>query len=268
MNLNEIYQGDCALLMQELLPNIVDLTVTSPPYGDLRSYTGYSLDFEDLAASLYRVTKTGGVVVWVVGDETNDGSESGDSFRQVLNFVDLGFNLHDTMIYDKDCFRFPFSNRYHQVFEYMFVLSKGKPKTFNPIRDRLVLHSHDNRKQHIKRKVDGSFTYRKSFLDAKHSKRYNIWRYSPGAGKSTLDAFAFEHPAIFPEALAADHIRSWSNPGDLVLDPMCGSGTTCKMAKILGRRFLGFDISAEYVALAQRRIAGVPLSLPFENLTT
>lgn len=148
MKLNEIYQeayyttekgmllnGDCVEFMKKIEDDSIDLTVTSPPYDDLRKYNGYNFDFENVAKELYRISKQGGVVVWIVGDKTEKGSESGTSFREALYFKELGFNLHDTMIYQSD--KPPMNhNRYEQKFEYMFVFSKGKPKTFNPIKEK------------------------------------------------------------------------------------------------------------------------------------
>lgn len=257
-----LYCGDCAQVMaQHIADNSIDLTVTSPPYDNLRTYNGYTFDFEAIAAQLWRVTKPGGVVVWVVGDATINGSETGTSFRQALHFMALGFNLHDTMIYEKNGASYPNQERYYQVFEYMFVLSKGAPKTYNPIKDR------ENRwfgqkwsKGRTRRNKDGSLT-RQDWYDkdagSKFGVRYNIWRIFVGAGYSHTDDLAMSHPGTFPEALARDHILSWSNPGDVVLDPMCGSGTTLKMALLNGRRAIGIDVSAEYVELARQRIAKV-----------
>lgn len=233
----------------------IDLTVTSPPYDDLRDYEGYTFDFETIAKELYRITKPGGVVVWVVGDATINGSETGTSFRQALYFKDVcGFRLHDTMIYKKKAGRFPDTNRYYQVFEYMFVFSKGRPKTVNLIRDRRNL-CFGNTIGGNDRKKDGTFKKRKKGKTVpKSGVRFNVWEYSTGGGISAQDEIAFQHPAVFPEQLAADHIISWSNPGDIVLDPMCGSGTTCKMALKLGRRFIGIDIAEEYCEIARKRV--------------
>lgn len=260
--LNNIYCGDSEEMLKQLHDECIDLTVTSPPYGSIRDYNGFVFDFEPIANELYRITKQNGVVVWVVGDETKDWGESGESFKQALYFKSLGFRM-ETMIYDKNGFQFPHHNRYHQVFEYMFVFSKnGPPKTFNPIMDRDVIYNH--RKETItKREKDGNFSARKGWTGDKLSKRYNIWRYSPGWGKTTNDKMAYAHPAMFPEVLAQDHIISWSNVNDIVLDPFMGSGTTAKMCKILQRNYIGFDISQEYVDLAKKRIEMInePLGL-------
>lgn len=237
------------------LPNeCIDLTVTSPPYDDRREYNGYCFDFENLARELYRVTKQGGVVVWVVGDATINGNETGTSFRQALYFKEIGFNLFDTMIYEKPP-RGAVGNNltYWQTFEYMFVLSKGKPKTINLIRDRKNLDSREG-DNGTKRLVDGTLQNVSRGGYKEYGRRTNIWRYNNGKGHSTKDDIAFKHPAIFPEKLAGDHIESWSNEGDIVLDPFMGSGTTAKMARALRRKYIGFEISEEYVELANKRL--------------
>jgi site-specific DNA-methyltransferase (adenine-specific) len=241
--------------MRTFPEGVIDLTVTSPPYDNLRTYKGYTFNFEEIAKELYRVTKDGGVVVWIVGDATINGSETGTSFKQALYFKEIGFNLHDTMIWNKGSFAFPSKNRYHQVFEYMFIFSKGKPNTLNPIKDRKNLYLGDRGASG--RNKDGIRNTGKSTVREEYGKRFNIWNYPIGGGHCTKDKIAYKHPAIFPEALAQDHILSWSNPGDIVLDPMCGSGTTCKMAKLNGRNYIGIDIAEEYVELARRRVEEV-----------
>jgi len=256
--INNIYCGDCVEVIEQWPNNIIDLTITSPPYGNLRDYKGYSFDFEGIVNQLFRVTKQGGVVVWVVGDATVKGSETGTSFRQALYFKDVGFNLHDTMIYQKNGFANPSTNRYHQTFEYMFVFSKGKPKTFNPIKDRENKWSGPWGKN-MGRGKDGVLKERKSFTYGKWGMRYNIWKYNIGKGNTTKDEIAYKHPAIFPEKLAHDHIISWSNEGDVVLDPMCGSGTTLKEAMKLNRQFIGIDISEEYCYISQERLKEVKI---------
>jgi site-specific DNA-methyltransferase (adenine-specific) len=227
----------------------IDLTVTSPPYDNLRSYNGYSFDFEAVAKELYRITKDGGVVVWVVGDATIDGSETGTSFRQALFFKEIGFNLHDTMIYQKHNFSNPSSNRYHQIFEYMFVFSKGKPKTFNALKDRPNVEAGKigSWGKNTSRQVDGTMVERKRKVNTEFGMRYNIWRI-----KTEMKPL---HPAPFPEELARDHVLSWSNPGDIVYDPFIGSGTTAKVAIETDRKYLGSEISSEYWEIAQKRIS-------------
>ena len=248
IELDTIYNEDCLETMRRMPEGFVDLTVTSPPYDNMRAYKGYSFDFENVAKELYRVTKPGGVVVWVVADATVNGSETGTSFRQALYFMQCGFNLHDTMIWEKKNYVPLTHNRYEQCFEYMFVFSKGRPNTFNPVRVKCVYSGapHSRRKSN---KEDGSaFRNRDDYTVCKEDKIHkNIFEY--GNANQRLD-----HPAIFPEPLAADHIRSWSNEGDVVYDCFLGSGTTAKMAAHLKRRFIGSEISSDYYDIALRRI--------------
>ena len=279
MNLNELYKqayyknksgmilcGDCVQIMKQMDDACIDLTVTSPPYDNLRTYNGYCFDFENVAKELYRVTKNGGVVVWVVGDATIKGSETGTSFKQALFFKECGFNLHDTMIYDKGNCPFPDKNRYYNVFEYMFVFSKGKLNTFNPICDRKNKCGGDKIQSTTLRQADGTLKKTSAEIHKTGRKikeygyRFNIWQISPGKGKSTLDECAFNHPAIFPEQLANDHILSWSNPNDIVFDPFMGSGTTAKMAMLNNRRFIGCEISEEYCNIIKDRLNNVQYS--------
>lgn len=249
--------GDCLDKMKEMKDGCIDLTVTSCPYDNLRTYDGvidtWNFDkFKEIAKELYRVTTDGGVVVWVIGDSTIKGSESGSSFRQALYFMELGFNLHDTMIWNKGSFAFPSKGRYHQVFEYMFVFSKGTPKTFNPIKDR------ENKYVGVRgasgRKANGERNTGKSEVREKWGQRFNVWNYPIGGGHSASDKIAFEHPAIFPEKLAEDHIISWSNEGDMVFDPFMGSGTTGKMAILNNRKFIGIELNEEYFNISKKRI--------------
>lgn len=236
--------------MNEMKDNFTDLTVTSPPYDDLRDYKGYSFEFEEIAKELFRITKEGGVVVWVVGDRIN-GGRSLTSFRQALFFKEAGFQVHDIMIYRKKNTPFMRKGAYTNCFEFMFVLSKGKPKTFNPLKEKTVRSGyealpHNKRADGINKKKMGKLN--------KEKVKTNIWDYAVGLGGTTKDKIAFKHPAVFPEKLVEDHILSWSNEGDLIFDPMCGSGTTCKMAKLHGRNYLGCDISEEYCEIAKERI--------------
>lgn len=248
---NEIYHADCVELMTLMEENSVDLTVTSPPYDDLRNYNGYRFDFEHVAQGLYRVTKKGGIVVWVVGDRISNGNRTLTSFRHALFFQECGFNVHDVMIYKKKNTPFMRSNAYTNCYEFMFVLSKGKPNTFHPLTEKTVRHGFEM----LVHNKGADAVNKKALKELKREKtKTNIWEYAVGLGGSTNDREAFEHPAVFPEKLAEDHILSWSNEGDLVFDPMCGSGTTCKMAKKHSRLYLGCDISADYVEIARRRV--------------
>lgn len=247
--LNSIVAGDARILARKIPDESVDLTVTSPPYDNLRVYKGYQFDFSSIAHELYRVTKPGGVVVWVVGDATVDGSETGTSFRQALYFKEIGFNLHDTMIYRKLNGAMASYFAYLQEFEYMFVLSRGRPKAINLLRDRKNVQYAPRTTPKSRSNENGKLDDRKIYAPTEFGRRKNIWDYQVGGPQE----FGY-HPAIFPEALARDHILSWSNPGDLVFDPMCGSGTTCKVAFQASRNYLGFDISEEYVLMARARV--------------
>ena len=256
----EIYNCDCIEMMDLLIAEgkQVDLTVTSPPYDDLRDYENslvWDFDvFKQVANRLYNITKDGGVVVWVVGDKTIKGSESGTSFKQALYFKEIGFNLHDTMIYAKEN-PIPLNhNRYEQQFEYMFVLSKGRIKTFNGLRTECKYYNKPNNPNY---RLNKSGTLEQCNTPQKIKKDkllYNIWYYSVGANKTTSDKIAFKHPAIFPEKLAEDHIISWSNEGDVILDCFMGSGTTGKMALLNNRKFIGIEKVEDYFEISKQRI--------------
>ena len=263
MEIDKIYNEDCIETMKRMPDNFIGLTVTSPPYDNLRTYNGYCFDFENVAKQLYRVTKEGGVVVWVVGDATIDGDETGTSFRQALYFKECGFNLHDTMIYEKAGSDAPHPNRYFNVFEYMFVFSKGKIGTTNILADKKnVWGGTTSFGCRTKREKDGSLTPKGIAHVNEYGVRGNIWRYANGRNYSTKDDVAWGHPAIFPEALAADHIRSWSNEGDLVYDCFMGSGTTAKMAMTLNRHYIGSEISEEYCKIIDKRL--MPLKTQYK----
>ena len=266
IELNKIYNEDCLVTLSNIDDNTIDLTVTSPPYDDLRTYNnhisgkktefnGYSFDFENIAKELYRTTKEGGVVVWVVGDGTEKGSETGTSFRQALYFKEIGFNIHDTMIYMKNNFSNPSSNRYHQIFEYMFVLSKGKPKTFNSIKDRKNVYGGQvgSWGKNTSRQVDGTMVERKKKVIEEYGQRYNVWTFKTSKNGQE-DEIAYQHPAIFPTQLVKDHIISWTNSGDLVFDPFMGSGTTARAAIQTERSYLGSEISKEYHDICVKRL--------------
>ena len=249
--INKILCGDCLEVMKGIPDKSVDLVVTSPPYDNLRDYKGYSFNFQGIAKELFRIIKDGGVVVWVVADSTSNGTETGTSFRQALYFKEVGFNLHDTMIWEKSCPPLT-HNRYEQHFEYMFIFSRGKPKTFNPIKEKKLWKDNRTHKS-IRREKDGSYDV--GFIGKMEDKIIgNVWHINTGGSHATKDKIAFGHPAIFPEKLARNHIFSWSDKDNLVLDPMNGSGTTTKMAKELGRRFIGIEISPEYCKIANQRL--------------
>ena len=251
IELNKIYNCDGVKLMNSMEENSIDLTVTSPPYDNLRNYNGYKFDYESMIKNLYKVTKKGGVVVWVVGDKIINGNRTLTSFRHALFFQECGFNVHDVMIYKKKNTPFMRSNAYTNCYEFMFVFSKGKPNNFFPIKEKTVRQGFEK----VVHNKGADAINKKVLKELKPEKtKTNIWEYAVGLHGSTSDKDAFKHPAIFPEKLVQDHIASWSKEGEVVFDPMCGSGTTCKIAKKLNRNYIGADISEEYVNLAKKRI--------------
>lgn len=260
METNKLYNEDCLETMAKMPNDFIDLTVTSPPYDNLRKYNGYVFDFKSIAKELFRVTKSGGVVVWIVGDATIDGSETGTSFKQALYFKELGFNLHDTMIYLTE--KLPLNhNRYEQSFEYMFILAKNTPKVFNPLRVETIhknefkRYNYNEKNIRASAKQNSASRYRNETGNVKENKiKYNAWYFGSGFNKTTKENYAYEHPATFPEKLAEDHILSWSNKNDLVYDCFMGSGTTAKMAILNERQWLGSEISKEYCQIANKRI--------------
>ena len=250
--LDNIYCGDAAELLKNISENSIDLTVTSPPYDNLRKYGGAGEGwnhekFKEIARELYRVTKDGGVVVWNVGDKTEKGSETGTSFRQALYFMECGFNLNDTMIWEKanpcPAVRQP---RYNQIFEYMFIFSKGAPKTFNPIMVpcKCAGQSYDSTCKNIggeNGRTEKHFKINNEKVDG------NIWKFAVAQNKTI-------HPATYPMELPLRHIKTWSNEGDIVLDPFMGSGTTALAAIELNRHFIGIELNEEYANLSKKRI--------------
>tara|TARA_R110002049_G_scaffold1363_1_gene10650 strand:- start:60 stop:818 length:759 start_codon:yes stop_codon:yes gene_type:complete len=248
--INKTHNENCLDTMARMKDNFIDLTITSPPYDNLRKYNGYSFDFESIAKELYRTTKEGGVVVWVIGDGTKNGSESGSSFKQALFFIECGFKLHDTMIWNKPDAKPLTHKRYEQSFEYMFILVKGKISTFNGIKDKPNKWA-GTKVNGTYRHVDGT-TIRKSGHNKKviseFGFRHNTWFIN------TVKTRKYNHPAKFPEQLANDHIISWSNEGDVVYDPFMGSGTTAKMAIVNNRDYIGSEMSKEYCEIIKQRI--------------
>lgn len=259
MDLNRIICGDNIEVLKSFPDDFFDMSIQSPPYDNLRKYLGFSWNFEELAIQLTRVTKPGGVIIWVVGDATINGSETGSSFRQALYFKDsCKLNIHDTMIYASK--KPPLThNRYEQEFEYLFCFSKGKPKTFNPIKvPTLWGGSRADRPKTEK----GSASDNRAIRSRDEAPRFvkadkikgNIFEYKTGGGHSAKESIAFQHPAIFPELLVHDQLISWSNEGDTILDCFNGSGTTTKVAKQLKRNFIGIEVSPEYCQIAEERL--------------
>lgn len=254
LELNKVYHTSCEEGIKLIDNNSIDLTISSPPYQNLRTYNGFSFDFESCASGLLRITKPGGVVCWVIGDSIEDGSETLEPFKQALYFKSIGFSVHDTMIYQKRNFSHPEKSRYHQVFEYIFILSKGKPKTFNPIKDRknLTAGAVGNLGINTFTERDGSKSVRPKKITAEYGMRHNVWLGNT-SGQENM-CVELKHPAIMPKWIARDLIISWSNPNDIVFDPMVGSGTVCVEAKKLNRLYLGFDVSEDYIKLTESNI--------------
>lgn len=252
--INQIIEGNCVEVMKQFDDEIIDLTITSPPYDDLRNYKGFIFPFEDIAKELFRITKHGGVVIWVVNDATINGNETGTSFKQALYFQQIGFNLHDTMIFRKtNPIPQIYRKRYNNEFEYMFVFSKGTVKTHNPIMVD-CLHAGLELNGTTYKNFSKNEQVREKLANPVKDKKIkgNIWEYV--VGKKQEDQEAKGHPAPFPCELVRDHIKSWTNQGDLVFDPMCGSGTTPRVACEMGRKYIGIDISQEYCEIAKQRV--------------
>lgn len=247
MLLNTIQCGNNVELIKQIDDCFVDLTVTSPPYDGLRKYNGFSFDFENLAKELFRVTKGGGVVVWIVSDQTYDGSETGTSFKQALFFKEVGFNLYDTMIWLKPSPQAPTEGRYYDVFEYMFVFSKGKPKTLNLLCDRKNKSEGTTSRKETRSCKEDRKTLNETRTVKQYSRRFNVWEIARDVNET-------EHPAVFPEKLAEGHILTFSEKGDVVFDPFVGSGTVAKVAEYHGRNYIGFDISEKYCEIARNRV--------------
>ena len=252
----QLFCGDCLEVMKEIESGSVDLTVTSPPYDNLRTYNDTLVwnktIWQAVIKELFRVTKIGGVVVWIVGDATIKGSETGTSFKQALWAMECGLRLHDTMIWEKPNFSMPCKNRYHQVFEYMFVFSRGAPKTFNEICDRKNKYGTCLGRNTV-RSRSGQMIELKKPEGREFGRRFNVWKNNT-VGQDFM-CQELPHPAMFPEKLAHDHIISWSNEGDTVLDCFVGSGTTGAAAVNLGRNFIGIEKDEKYFDIARERIA-------------
>jgi DNA modification methylase len=255
---HKIITGEAIANLKTLKSETVDLIITSPPYDDLRAYEGYVFDFpafRKMARQLYRVLKPGGVLVWVVADATNKGTESLTSMKQALYFKEnVGFLAYDTMVYHRSSVPLT-KRRYEQHFEYMFVMTKGMPKTFNGLRVPKLYPEKRPRVKAFGRNRNNSRDYGTVNLALADKLDGNVWKIN--CQRASKDPHGYEHPAIFPEELAQRHIVSWSNPGDVVLDPMCGSGTVGKQAALLGRTFIGIEICPSYVEIAKRRLASV-----------
>lgn len=252
---SEIIHGDCIEKIKNIADESIDLVLTSPPYDNLRIYEG-NLEWgeniwADIFNQLFKVLKIGGIIVWIVGDATIKGSETGSSFRQALYALKIGFKLHDTMIWKKDSSPYQHKNRYISSFEYMFIFSKGAIKTYNIIKDRKNKWA-GNPIHGTERLANGKTRslskIQKNKMVKEYGSRLNIWEISPDKNNKTC------HPAVFPYQLAYDHIISWSNEGDIILDPFLGSGTSGLACVNLKRNFIGIEKEEKYFKLAVDRI--------------
>jgi DNA modification methylase len=255
--------GDSADELATLSAGSAHLAVTSPPYDRLRTYGGdCEWDFERTAVELFRVLCAGGVLCWNVGDSVVSGAETLTSCKQKIFFVErCGFRVHDTMIWHKRNFSNPESVRYHQVFEYVFVLSKGKPRVFNPIKDKPNVQAGrvgcNGVNTFIKR--DGTRSTRTTHVTQEFGMRGNVWVGNTRGQEEFCKKLP--HPAMMPRWLARDLIISFSNPGDLVVDPFGGSGTTVQEALELGRSALLIDSNPSFCDLVRRSAVEVGLPL-------
>lgn len=253
IEINKIHCGNSLNLLKKIDDDSIDMVMTSPPYDNMREYDGISWNFEIfklIAQELKRVLKMGGVIIWVVADQTINGSETGTSFRQALYFKELGLNLHDTMIFKKHNYIPLTHNRYEQEFEYMFCFSKGKPKTFNPMMIKSKWGGTETWGQTKIPYADNTFKLKEKSTINELKQHGNIFEYITGK----LVNEGIEHPAMFPKQLALDQIITWTNKGDLVLDPFIGSGTTAIACREKERQWIGFEISPKYCEIANKRL--------------
>ena len=255
MEIFELHNNNSLNHLKEIKSNFIDCVITSPPYDNIRSYNHSSIwnfdIFKNIADELHRVLKDGGTIVWIVSDATIDGSETGTSFRQALYFKEIGLKLHDTMIWKKPTFTAVGSikSRYAPTFEYMFIFTKEKLKTFNPINDKKNV-TFGCKKHGTIRQKDGDTKPQSNIGKPinEYGIRHNVWEIN------TVNNNTSGHPAPFPLKLVHDHIITWTNENDIVLDCFMGSGTTGLACKILNRNFIGIEIDQEYFKKAEERI--------------
>ena len=262
--INQIFNEDCLETMKRMPDNYVDLILTSPPYDNMRSYggnknyhqrlnqTGFSFDFEGIAKELTRVLKPGGVIMWNVQDQTIKGSRTGNSMRQALFFMEeCGLFLHDHLIWYKTGTPFPSIYRYRNVWENMFILTKGKPNTFNPIlkKNKTGGASRNRRRE---RNHNGELVMKERVVTTKeYGIDDNVW-YITNHFNVTDEMKKYGHPAVMADEVAKRHIQSWTNEGDVVYDPFLGAATTTRLAKQMNRNWIGSEIHKPYFDISKK----------------
>ena len=254
-HINSIICGDSAEVLKNFPDNSIDMVVTSPPYDGLRDYNGFSLDLHKIGKEIYRVLKDGGIAVMVIQDATKDFAKSLTSFRTIVDWCDnVGFRLFETVIYHKNGTEGAWwKQRFRVDHEYMPIFMKGKkPQYFN--KEPLKIPSKHGGKVMSgsgNRRTDGTLseTVRRPINTMKC--RGTVWDYLMAGDKNPLKR---KHPAVFPDKIPYDCIQCFCPEGGLVLDPFIGCGSTAVMAKVLGRNYIGIDISREYCDLAEERI--------------
>ena len=262
LDTNLVYNGSSELVLKNIEDNSVDLIVTSPPYDDLRKYLAEKSTwnfhmFQSIADELIRTLKDGGVIVWNVNDKTEGGSETGTGFKQALYFMERGLKLNDTMVWTKPnpCPSFDHLPRYTQSFEYMYIFSKGTPKTFNPAMIQCKFDSRHDKS--TMRNGGGEYGTRDlDYIVNSHQVDYNVWEIAVAPNKKSfeVDGEQLKHSAVFPYELPYRHIQTWTNEGDVVLDPFAGSGTTLLAARDLNRKYIGIEMSEKYHKMINIRL--------------
>ena len=253
--INKIVQGDAIKVLKQCKPDYFNLTVFSPPYDALRDYNGFSLSLHNLGEALFRVTKPGGLVVLVIQDQTKGGHKSLTSFRTIVDWCDnIGFGLWECSIYNRHGKEGAWwSKRLRVDHEYMPIFIKGdKPEYFN--KEPLKIPC-----KHAGKFMMGGANRNKDNKTIESSKIIinntkcpgTVWNLSNGGDKVQMKR---DHPATYPDQIPYRFIQLFCPPNGIVLDPMVGSGSTAIAAKILGRKYLGIDISPEYCKLARNRL--------------
>lgn len=251
-----------------LASDSVDLVLFSPPYDGVRDYRGnWTLDLPALGSELLRVVKDGGFAVMVIADGTKNQRKSMTTFRTAVAWEDAGWSLFESVIYSRDGRPGAWwATRFRVDHEHILMFYKGKrPRPVTHHDGLRVPSKHAGKKwTGTQRLTDGTLV-KTSATVAADKCRGTIWHYA--TSNSEGNRTKAKHPATFPDALARDVILALSAPGDVVYDPMMGSGTSVVIAAQEGRRWLGNDFFAEYVEIAQQRLA-VEAHTPLVSVTS